>query len=185
MKIKLKDNSGFTLMELLVVIAVIGLLASLIIVANNNARVRARDTIKLRELKAIQTAIDLYFDANGFYPMGNDPNVRQANTNNPGTWNHLATLLSPYMVLPTPENPLYSYSYYHDFPAGICTWDHSKSWANGPKVFRVGKDGYMLEAWLEEPNSKIGYPHGMFGANYPMLQIPGGNVTYYNYAGSC
>jgi len=63
-----KTKKGFTLIELLVVIAIIGLLATLSVVALNNARERARDSRRVSDIKQIQTALELYFNANDSYP---------------------------------------------------------------------------------------------------------------------
>ncbi|MFC1612875.1 type II secretion system protein [Patescibacteria group bacterium] len=60
---------GFTLIELLVVIAVIGLLSSIAFVSLDNARAKARDARRLAEIKQLQTALELYYDKNGAYPV--------------------------------------------------------------------------------------------------------------------
>ena len=59
---------GFTLIELLVVIAIIGLLATVIATPVQNARKKAKDVKKMAELKAVQSALDQYAEANGEYP---------------------------------------------------------------------------------------------------------------------
>jgi prepilin-type N-terminal cleavage/methylation domain-containing protein len=61
-------NEGFTLVELLVVIAIIGLLSTLSIVALNNARMKARDAVRVAAVKQIQTAFELYYNDAGKYP---------------------------------------------------------------------------------------------------------------------
>jgi len=67
---KWTENKGFTLIELLVVIAIIGVLASIIIASLNNSRKKARDTRRLTDIKQIQLALELYFDANSSaYPV--------------------------------------------------------------------------------------------------------------------
>jgi len=63
-----KQMRGFTLIELLVVVSIIGLLSTLAIVALNNSRSKARDTIRKASLRQLQTALELYYDANGSYP---------------------------------------------------------------------------------------------------------------------
>ncbi|MFA5644536.1 MAG: type II secretion system protein [Patescibacteria group bacterium] len=62
-------KTAFTLVELLVVIAIIGILATLAIVAIQNTRKNARDTKRMADIKQIQTALELYFNDNGSYPV--------------------------------------------------------------------------------------------------------------------
>lgn len=63
-----KSNKGFTLIELLVVIAIIGLLSTLAVVALNSARQKSRDSKRVADVKQIQTALELYFADNNYYP---------------------------------------------------------------------------------------------------------------------
>jgi len=68
MKSKINDR-GFTLIELLVVIAIIGLLASIVLVSLNSARMKARDTKRIAEIKQLMIALEMYYDSNGHYPI--------------------------------------------------------------------------------------------------------------------
>ncbi len=76
---KNQKKKGFTLIELLVVIAIIGLLATLSVVALNNARERARDSRRVSDIKQIQTALELYFDAEDEYPPNTGAPTTTAN----------------------------------------------------------------------------------------------------------
>lgn len=60
---------GFTLIELLIVIAVIGVLASITIVNLSGNQGKARDAQRKNDLSQIKTALELYYNANGNYPI--------------------------------------------------------------------------------------------------------------------
>lgn len=61
-------QKGFTIVELLVVIVVIGILAAITTVAYNGIQTRGRDAARASAVKSIQTAIELYKADNGVYP---------------------------------------------------------------------------------------------------------------------
>jgi prepilin-type N-terminal cleavage/methylation domain-containing protein len=63
-------TTGFTLVEILVVIAIIGLLAVIGIVSLGSARAKARDARRISDVRAITKALDLYFAAKQQYPVG-------------------------------------------------------------------------------------------------------------------
>lgn len=62
-------KKGFTLIELIVVIAIIGTLAGLIVNNLNDARLRARDAKRKQELNSLKTALRLYYNDNQTYPF--------------------------------------------------------------------------------------------------------------------
>lgn len=64
----MKIRSGFTIVELLVVIVVIAVLASISIVAYNGIQQRARDSQRLQDAKSIVKALELYKVQFGEYP---------------------------------------------------------------------------------------------------------------------
>ncbi len=59
---------GFTLIELLVVIAIIGILSSVVLASLNSARQKGRDARRIADIKQLQLALELYYDAEGSYP---------------------------------------------------------------------------------------------------------------------
>lgn len=120
-------QKGFTLIELLVVIAIIGLLASVVLVALNGARTKARDTKRIADLKQMQTALALYYDANN----SQYPNCPVWTYSTDASWNCLQTALAPYMPkLPVdPKNNAGgpwvtgNYSYVYGVVAGLQDYD--------------------------------------------------------------
>jgi prepilin-type N-terminal cleavage/methylation domain-containing protein len=78
----LKKSKGFTLVELLIVIVVIGILATLVIVTFSGIQQRARDTQRQTDINAIQGHMEAYYAQNGTYPtlaMITDATWRAAN----------------------------------------------------------------------------------------------------------
>lgn len=61
-------HRGFTLIEVLVVIAIIGILATFATITLNSSRLKARDTQRVAYVNQINTALELFFLKNGFYP---------------------------------------------------------------------------------------------------------------------
>lgn len=65
---KLKVTKGFTLIELLVVISIIAILLAVATVSYTNSQEKGRDSRRKSDLKAVQQALELYFQQNGKYP---------------------------------------------------------------------------------------------------------------------
>lgn len=66
--LKFKNSSGFTLVELMVVISIIGMMSSILYVNYNDAREQARDKVRMTDLKSLQLAIETYKAQHGRYP---------------------------------------------------------------------------------------------------------------------
>lgn len=64
----IKKQGGFTLLELLIVIVIIGILALLIIPNITSAPKKARDTQRKTDLRAVQKGLEEYFTSNNAYP---------------------------------------------------------------------------------------------------------------------
>ena len=96
---KTSYKRGFTLIELLVVIAIIGILSSVVLASLNSARKKGRDARRVADIKQIQLALELYYDANSNYPTAAQ---------------YAANLVSQGFISAVPTDPLtltsYSYS---------------------------------------------------------------------------
>ena len=57
------------MIELLVVISIIGILSSFSVVSLNTTRAKARDALRKGEMAQLRTALSLYYDDNGRYPI--------------------------------------------------------------------------------------------------------------------
>jgi prepilin-type N-terminal cleavage/methylation domain-containing protein len=64
----IKSKSGFTIVELLIVIVVIGILSTITVVAYNGVQQRTRDSVRHADAKAIIKALELYKVDFGTYP---------------------------------------------------------------------------------------------------------------------
>lgn len=62
------DRGGFTIVELLIVIVVIGILAALVIVTYNGIQQKARDTERKTDIKALQGHLEAFWADNAKYP---------------------------------------------------------------------------------------------------------------------
>jgi prepilin-type N-terminal cleavage/methylation domain-containing protein len=69
------NKSGFTIVELLIVIVVIGILAALVITTFSGIQQKARDTKRQTDIKALHSQLEAFFAQNGGgYPVLADVN---------------------------------------------------------------------------------------------------------------
>jgi len=89
--ISLKQKSkGFTIVELLIVIVVIAILATLVIVTFTGIQQKARDSKRQTDIDALDSHLEAFYANNGYYPTITDlvtagaPNTSWLNTNMAG-----------------------------------------------------------------------------------------------------
>ncbi len=63
-----KNSKGFTLIEILIVVSIIGLLTSATLLGLGSFRATGRDTRRMSDLRQIQNALELYYAKNSIYP---------------------------------------------------------------------------------------------------------------------
>lgn len=84
--ISLKKQKGFTLVELLIVIIIIGILATLVIITFTGVQAKARDSKRQTDITAIDATVSAFFAQYGFYPT-------QADLSQTGNGNFNSTFL--------------------------------------------------------------------------------------------
>jgi prepilin-type N-terminal cleavage/methylation domain-containing protein len=63
-----RKQSGFTIVELLIVIVVIGILAALVVTTFSGIQKKARNTERETDIKAIHTQLEAVWAQNNYYP---------------------------------------------------------------------------------------------------------------------
>ncbi len=64
----LEARQGFTLVEILIVVSIIGMLASIVLVGLGSFRSRGRDARRAADLREVQNALELYYSKENSYP---------------------------------------------------------------------------------------------------------------------
>lgn len=66
----LNKHKGFTLVELLIVIAIFALIANITMISLNNAKRESRDAKRVSNINQLRSALHLYSTEHGSYPVG-------------------------------------------------------------------------------------------------------------------
>ncbi|HEX8390519.1 MAG TPA: type II secretion system protein [Candidatus Saccharimonadales bacterium] len=75
-------QSGFTIVELLIVIVIIGILATLVIVTFSGVQQKARDSERKTDINAIAGQLEAFYANKGYYPTITDVNDATWRTTN-------------------------------------------------------------------------------------------------------
>lgn len=130
----MSHSRGFTIIELLVVISIIGLLSTVILASLNSARLRARDARRVSDLKQLQVALELYFDKNDKYPS---------------TLN--ASLLTPTYIAVIPNDPsgtAYGYAAFRGSSPTVCASYHLGAALEDPNNAALNSDADLTAGAL-------------------------------------
>lgn len=80
-----RKQSGFTIVELLIVIVVIGILAAIVITTFTGVQKKGRDADRKSDINAIYSQVEVYFAQEGKYPSLNQMN-NSATAPSTATW---------------------------------------------------------------------------------------------------
>lgn len=67
-----RGNEGFTIVELLIVIVIIGILVTLVIIGYNGIQSRARDADRASDISTLKKKLEVFYAINGYYPSAYD-----------------------------------------------------------------------------------------------------------------
>ena len=95
---KKRDQQGFTIVELLIVIVVIGILAALVVTTYAGIQGKARDSKRKTDLQAMQTQIEAYYAEENHYPSYTNLNSDQWRSTEA---NHLKSLKADTLTDPS------------------------------------------------------------------------------------
>lgn len=138
---KWAKHKGFTIVELLIVIVIIGILAALTITAYNGIQQRARDSERMAEMKSIEKALALYAADNGSFPTCTNTTYIPGNAAGACSISTLAASLVPTYINTLPTDPIntgndiYRYAYgYRKTGTTSYTGDLSNSYITGMRL---------------------------------------------------
>ncbi len=150
MNVTIKKQVGFTIVELLIVIVVIGILSAITIVAYNSVQGGARDTTRKSDLRQVMTALEIQHAETGEYPSVVGVNAPSSCISAPhwGCWGFTDStrFIDKQYISTMPQDPRYKDS-------AACSYPNS--FATRAYYYSVSADrrGYILGANLESANS--------------------------------
>ena len=65
---KTKSNDGFTIVEILVLLLIIGILSTILVLTYSGVQIRQRNNTRISDVKLIQANLETYYAQTGFYP---------------------------------------------------------------------------------------------------------------------
>lgn len=147
-----QKQSGFTIVELLIVIVIIGILAGLVITTFVGIQSRARDSERQTDINAIQKQVEAYYAVIGAYPTVTDLNTSAWRSGNKVQLDAKAlanpsTPTTQTLAAATPTATASSYGYVAT-PNG-CNSSTDNSGASLTPAAPGACTGYTVSAWLE------------------------------------
>ena len=108
-----KVKRGFTLIELLIVISIIAILVASATYSWQNAQQKGRDGKRKSDVKAVQQALEFYYQNNGKYAdTDGGGKIKCAGAPTPIAWGSAFTCNSVSYMQQLPKDPISTQSYY-------------------------------------------------------------------------
>jgi len=67
-KLSINSDSGFTIVEIIVITLIIGVLLTILLLTYSGIQVRQRNTARITDIKLIQANLETFYAQSGFYP---------------------------------------------------------------------------------------------------------------------
>lgn len=108
-------GEAFTLIELVVVIAIIGILSTGVLVSLSAIRESSRDSERLQDMNRIQSALELYYNENGDYPPGDEVNCNGWECSHKGDQQFVHILVDQGYLSEYPDDPVTNGTYHYRY----------------------------------------------------------------------
>ena len=130
------DKRGFTLLELLIVVAIIGILASLAVSVYYTSRQRAYEAVAVSYMRSWVPAQELYLQKYGHYADADDQLAQGA----------LGVLYVPNSIIP------YDFSIDSTSSASTVWWGRGTPKNRGLRYFYIDQSGVLLSSMTGPPS---------------------------------
>jgi prepilin-type N-terminal cleavage/methylation domain-containing protein len=163
---QLKSNKqGFTLIEILVVVAIVSLLSGVVAVSSIQSGQKSRDAKRQADLQALQSAVELYKNKNGRYPAG---------CNGVDTW--AGQLGTDYAC--TNGSTQYITGLAPEF-IPVLPLDKKLNTTNSGYIYRVNADGtvYKIKAHRTVESEVVTYTHEFKPCDIRVASLAGGSLN--------
>lgn len=164
-----KLQKGFTIIELLIVIAIIAILAGLVINNFQGANARARDTQRVTRINAIHTKLEEFYNEASGYPsdasnVANFPGIDTNSVKDPRGGTLGSSIVADKAAMLAASNPtsgLNNEFKYVTYPTG-CNMALSGGSYSGTACL-----GYRLMTFIERPSTTTSNPYIKLGLQNP------------------